>query len=240
MSTSPTNTAETSSQTTAAASEPPPAFPRSAGLSQPAIEDPRPTFSIREAATVLGKSLRALERSLLGKWGNKLPDGWAARKIATASGMEWRIIPPPGFRVRPIAADGDSAKTAPANDRLQGESSSLLPAPPSWSLQDEACHQPAVIIDRTDEIERLLRELVNVQKQLSEERRLHLEDLRLLSQLQGSMRLLDLKATAAESLKEELKAAQGEFRELKQQHLALLAMPWWKRLFLKTQAGKML
>ncbi len=237
MTTTVTNLQSTAGESTHApppTEQPPPLS--QVGRSQPAVEDPRPTFSIREAADILGKSLRALERSLLGKWGNKLPDGWTARKIAGGAGMEWRIIPPPGFRVRPVASGDCANRPAPAGD--SGEPELQLPGRPVWSLQDQVSDQPTIIIDRTDEIERLLRELVGVQKQLSEQRRMHLEDLRLLSQLQGSMRLLEIKASATETLKEELRSAQNEFRELRQQHLDILHMPWWKRLLFKAPGRK--
>jgi hypothetical protein len=209
----------------------------SAIAGEPAQEDPRPTFSIREAAVLLGKSLRALERSLMGKWGNKLPEGWTARKIATGNGSEWRIIPPPGFRVRPISAEHGSlfkeATGATASD--DGELVPQLPGRrygPTWGLQDDGDEQSTIVIDRTDEVERLLREIVAIQKQLAEERKMHLEDLRLLNHLQGSMRLLEVKACETEKLKEELRAAQKEFIELKQEYMTVLSLPWWKRLFL--------
>ena len=44
-------------------------------------EIPRPALTIDEASSILGKSIRALERSIAGKWGNKLPEGWHARKM---------------------------------------------------------------------------------------------------------------------------------------------------------------
>lgn len=205
-------------------------------LHQLAQEDPRPTFSLKEGAAILGKSLRALERSLLGKWGNRLPDGWTAQQVSTAKGPEWRIIPPPGFRVRPIALDqADAQLRGVSEDDLLADQARLqLPGRrrgPAWSLQDQSSEHPTIVIDRTDEIERLLNELVGVQKQLSEERRMHIEDLRLLSHLKGSMHLLEVKACETEKVKEELRSTQKEFLELKEQYLALVALPWWKRLF---------
>ncbi|HEY9869526.1 MAG TPA: hypothetical protein V6D08_10210 [Candidatus Obscuribacterales bacterium] len=210
---------------------------------EPAQEDPRPTFTIREAAALLGKSLRALERSLMGKWGNKLPEGWTARKIATGQGFEWRIIPPPGFRVRPISAEHGSPfkEGTGATGSEDGELVPQLPGRrygPAWSLQDDGDEQSTIVIDRTDEVERLLREIVAIQKQLAEERKMHLEDLRLLNHLQGSMRLLEVKASETEKLKDELRAAQKEFLELKQEYMTVLSLPWWKRLFLRSYLRK--
>src|SRR5271167_4196936 len=57
-----------------------------------------PTLTVKEAALVLGKSVRALERSLLGKWGNRLPDGWTATKKMIDGKDAWQIVPPPDFR----------------------------------------------------------------------------------------------------------------------------------------------
>jgi hypothetical protein len=214
-----------------------------AAAGEPAQEDPRPTFTIREAALLLGKSLRAVERSLMGKWGNKLPEGWTARKISTGTGSEWRIIPPPGFRVRPLSAEPGSLLTEAAGVSAS-EASELLPQlpgrryGPSWGLKEDGQGQSTIVIDRTDEVERLLREIVAIQNQLAEERKLHLEDLRLLNHLQGSMRLLEVKASETEKLKEELRAAQQEFVELKQQFVKVLSLPWWKRLFLSRYLTK--
>jgi len=186
------------------------------------------TLTVRQAAEALGKSLRAVERSLIGKWGNKLPDGWTARKVYTETGVEWRIIPPPGFKVRKLEGDGETPpERSGLLERLIERSG------PDWGLSAADDYQPTIVIDRTDEVERLLRELVNAQNELNTERRLHLEDLRLLAELQGSVRLLESKAGETQLLKDELKQAQAEFGKLKDDYLALLNLPWWKRLFYK-------
>lgn len=134
---------------------------------EPGFEIPRPTLTLREAAAIMGKSLRSLERSILGKWGNKLPAGWSARKVETDSGQEWRIIPPPGFRLRHIFSDAN--EIAESNDEMEKpvETKRRLPRQLNSSIES-----PAIVIDRTDEVENLLRELLQVQRQLSEERRL--------------------------------------------------------------------
>ena len=55
------------------------------GDSQPIDDDiteeelARPALTIKEASSLLGRSVRALERSILGRWGNNLPDGWIAK-----------------------------------------------------------------------------------------------------------------------------------------------------------------
>lgn len=41
---------------------------------------PRPALTLDEASYILGKSIRAIERSIHGKWGNRLPEGWQAEK----------------------------------------------------------------------------------------------------------------------------------------------------------------
>ena len=56
-------------------------------------------LNLKDAAYLLGKSMRALERSLSGKWGNKLPDGWSAKKIIVNDSEEWQIMPPAGFNL---------------------------------------------------------------------------------------------------------------------------------------------
>src|SRR5208283_99293 len=63
-------------------------------------EVPRPWLSIEEAASMLGRSVRGVERSIIGRWGNKLPEGWQARRVRLDGNDEWRIVPPPGFRVK--------------------------------------------------------------------------------------------------------------------------------------------
>ncbi len=90
-----------------------------------------------------------------------------------------------------------------------------------------------IVIDRSDEVEKLLRELANVQKELSEERRQHMDDMRLMNQLQNNMRLLEVNATQTSELKEDLKIAQKLLTEHKKEYQAYLALPWWKKIFKK-------
>lgn len=193
---------------------------------------PRPFLTLEQAATILGKSLRALERSILGRWGNKLPDGWAARKIPTEKGLEWRIVPPPGFRLRQANSSAEEVQ-AEYGSELSDESLASYSGggdkrKAAWP---QSVDRHAIIIDRSEEVEYLLRELVQSQKQLSEERRLRMEDLRLITQMQGSMRLLETRASETNKLKDEFSAAQQELKLLKDQYLALLNQPWWKRIF---------
>ncbi|MBX9669717.1 MAG: hypothetical protein K2X93_18990, partial [Candidatus Obscuribacterales bacterium] len=61
---------------------------------------PRPALTLDEASSILGKSIRSIERGIEGRWGNRLPEGWKARKMKIDGQDEWRIIPPPNFRVR--------------------------------------------------------------------------------------------------------------------------------------------
>jgi hypothetical protein len=194
--------------------------------SETSFEVPRPSLTLREAAAILGKSLRSLERSILGKWGNKLPAGWSARKVDTESGQEWRIVPPAGFRLRHIFQD--TPESDEKSEDKAPESKRRLPRHVGSSIES-----PAIVIDRTDEVENLLRELLQVQRQLSEERRLRMEDLRLITQMQGSMRLLETNANETERLKGELVMVKNEFQALKVDYLAVVNTPWWKRLFRK-------
>lgn len=189
------------------------------------VEIPRPFLTLEQAAGVLGKSLRALERSILGKWGNKLPEGWSARKMKTENGWQWRILPPPGFRLR--------QSQSPAGTLSNEASASEFTAPVEDKRREwlQTIERPTIIIDRSEEVEHLLRELLQSQKQLSEERRLRMEDMRLITQLQSSMRLLESKATETASLKDELACAQKELSMLRQNYQELASLPWWKRLF---------
>lgn len=204
------------------------------GPGGPATEIPRPALTLRQAAAILGKSLRTLERSLLGRWGNKLPDGWTARKLETDKGTEWRIIPPPGFRVRQMASEGSDNESYESS-RDENDASYLksvsdrrrLP----WQAENQSLDHPTIVIDRSDEVEHLLRELLQTQKQLSEERRLRMEDLRLMTQMQSSMRLLEDRASETSKLKDALGEARQEFEQLKVQYIEVLNTPWWKRLF---------
>lgn len=201
---------------------------------------PRPFLTLHQAGQILGKSIRALERSISGRWGNKLPDGWQARKMQTSNGDEWRIIPPPGFRVRQVSA-GTKYDTGAAQQSSGDEANSLQPYSssfdtairrklPSWR-SSHSFDQPTIVIDRGDEVEDLLRELCATQKALSEERRLHIEDMRMLAQLQGSMRLLETNAAENRRVKDELAQAKQELEQLKSNYNQLLSMSWWQRLF---------
>ncbi len=200
-------------------------------VAEGSFEIPRPFLTIEQAAAILGKSLRALERSILGKWGNKLPEGWSARKISTDRGQEWRIVPPPGFRLR----QAGSEEGAEAGSEQEETAASFLlgseKRKPAWP---QSLDRPSIIIDRSEEVEYLLRELVASQKQLSEERRLRMEDLRVITQMQGSMRLLEVRANETSKLKEDLITAQQELKILKDQYVALANLPWWKRIFRRT------
>lgn len=235
-------------------------------------EVPRPALSIQEAATILGKSVRSLERSILGKWGNKLPEGWKARRMRIDGVDEWRIIPPPGFRVRHTSMQAPSSQTG----SVSSESSQSSSSKPRRTARDEGRRSssseaaasnsgglgfgfslekliasagqkaknelvraaefaldehPTIVIDRSDDVERLLRELADTQKELSEQRKMHLQDLRLLAEIQGSMRLLEINASQTSVLKEELELATTALREHKRQYQEFLNLPWWKRLF---------
>ena len=74
-------------------------------------EIPRPWLTLQEAASIMGRSQRALERSIIGRWGNKLPAGWSARHVTIDGQAEWRIIPPPAF--------GSNARTSPLTRSIQ-------------------------------------------------------------------------------------------------------------------------
>lgn len=195
---------------------------------------PRPLLTIQQAAAFLGKSVRALERSLMGRWGNKLPEGWNAKKIRTDNGEEWRIMPPPGFRIRShhTGESSGSSSTEAENTRIySSHQESGLPAGRRMYLSEHSLEQPTIVIDRSEEVENLLRELLSTQKALSEERRLHMEDLRIVAQLQGSMRLLETNAAENSRARQDLADTRRELEGLKQEYNQLLNLPWWKRLF---------
>ncbi|MBX3137478.1 hypothetical protein KF707_14745 [Candidatus Obscuribacterales bacterium] len=236
---------------------------------------PRPALTIDEAATILGKSIRAIERGISGKWGNRLPEGWKARKMKIDGQDEWRIIPPPSFRIRhsksgtprtevmtektiekpapapaqPTASSRPASSDEPLGLRETAENllgfsfNSLiqtagkkakteLARAAEYAMESNMEH-PTIVIDRSDEVERLLRQLSEVQKELSDERREHLEDLRLLAEMQGSMRMLELKSSQTASLKDELVEVTRTLQEHRRQYQEFLALPWWKRLFRK-------
>ncbi|MBX9690028.1 MAG: hypothetical protein K2X27_25175 [Candidatus Obscuribacterales bacterium] len=197
------------------------------------VDIPRPLLTMQQAAAFLGKSVRALERSLMGRWGNKLPDGWSAKKIETANGQEWRILPPPGFRVR--SRTSSESVQEHFEDKLETNFDYFSEAVPNNKRQlyrpEHSIDQPTIVIDRSQEVENLLRELLVTQKALSEERRLHMEDLRIVAQLQGSMRLLESSANENSRTKSELTQTQKELDDLKREYNLVLNLPWWKRLF---------
>lgn len=227
------------------ASPAPTSTPEPGGITQYtdgyAYEVPRPFLTLQQAAAILGKSLRTLERSVSGRWGNKLPEGWLARKLRTEHGDEWRILPPPGFRVKMSAPSSATERateydTEPYNNENFDIGSTNLPEPPArrrqqWRPERHTLDHPAIVIDRTEEVESLLRDLVAAQRALAEERRLHLEDLRVISQLQSSMRLLETNSIEQSKLKTELEAAKLELNDLRDKYNEQLNLPWWRRLF---------
>ena len=199
-------------------------------------EVPRPFLTVQQAAAVLGKSMRSIERSLLGRWGNKLPEGWVARKIRTENGDEWRILPPQGFRVKLGTPGTEFDTTAGEPDMFDHRNNSHNPQDQArrrqqWLPERHSIDQPAIVIERTEEVEYLLRELVAAQKALSEERRLHLDDMRMINQMQTSMRLLEVNAVEQSKVKAELDAHKRELIEYKEKYNRLLSSPWWKRIF---------
>jgi hypothetical protein len=252
----------------------------------------RPWLSIPEAARVLGKSPRALERCILGRWGNRLPEGWSARKVRIDGNDEWRVVPPAGYRkhsrksaqsrVETYTSDLDttgdtkackSSKEQNQQERFEDDArikEEEVESMPNKVLEDdmfgsleklftsasklaqkelasfvkgrkektEVFHAPVetIVIDRSDEVEKLLRELAQCQKELAAERRARLEDLKLINEMQGSMRLLEDHCRETRTLKEELVEAQVLLIEHKKQYQEFLQLPWWKRLFHKKQA----
>ncbi len=288
-------------------------------------EVPRPWLTVEQAASMLGRSTRGVERSILGRWGNHLPEGWSARRVRIDGVDEWRIIPPPGFRIKHSrretsrrdgtntntdknssvvtsthAGTGDSniedveaspinrstethgsAKETDKTDKTASKSqekkmavtsNSAVESPSSVSepfsfekffqsagkmaqkelasfgltvrpasertdkhgIVDADIEHATIVIDRSDEVEKLLRELANTQKELAEQRRMHLEDLRLMQEMQRSMLLLEVNAKETGELKQDLTYAQQALKEHRSQYQAFLALPWYKRLFRKT------
>lgn len=220
-----------------------------------AYEVPRPFLTLNQAAAILGKSMRSLERSLLGRWGNKLPDGWVARKLRTERGEEWRILPPPGFRVKFTSnSNGTESDTMPSVDaepvdfdpsEVAGITAGGYPqfntsgqSQPSprrrlWRPDRHTLDQPSIVIDRSEEVEHLLRELVTTQKALSEERRIHMDDLRMIHQLQGSVRLLECNSLEQARAKSDLETTKQELQSIKEQYNRMIKLPWWRRLFVR-------
>lgn len=248
---------------------------------------PRPALTLDEASYILGKSIRAIERSIHGKWGNRLPEGWQARKMKIDGESEWRIIPPAGFRIRHTISKSKADlpnSEQESGDTITGTNTSLtevedaipvdenqettkfshdsksnglkLPGfgvaienfitSASQKAKNEIARatslsqemdldmgHPTIVIDRSDDVERLLRELANTRKELAEERRLHMDDLRLLNQMQTSMRLLEDHASQTTCLKDELIQAREALKMHKEQYETYLKLPWWKKLFIK-------
>lgn len=193
---------------------------------------PRPMLTMQQAAAFLGKSVRALERSLMGRWGNKLPEGWSAKKVKTNKGEEWRILPPPGFRVRsPGSKSENSTFSTTESEGTEWLTDIIAPAKHSSYKVEHSIDHPTIVIDRSEEVEHLLRELLVTQKALSEERRLHMEDLRIVAQLQGSMRLLESNSAENARARTDLESTKRELEKLKEEYNQVLQMPWWKRLF---------
>lgn len=251
-------------------------------------EVPRPWLSIDQAAFMLGRSTRAVERSILGRWGNKLPEGWSARRVKIDGIEEWRIIPPPGFRIKHFRseprekheadiefADVDASPVEVSREGRASESkkrtdldedSSMPPQARStdsgFSLEklfhsasqmaqkelasfglavrpnqadrfgDDVEHA-TIVIDRSDEVEKLLRELSETRKELAEQRRMHLDDLRVMHEMQTSMRLLEVNARETAELKQDLGYAQKALLEHKKRYEEFVSLPWWKKIFAK-------
>lgn len=192
----------------------------------------RPQLTMQQAAALLGKSVRALERSLSGRWGNKLPEGWSARKVKTEHGEEWRIIPPAGFKVRSNRQETEKAiQEILSFDPNKSSSTSSPLEMIDFSPTKRGQETPTIVIDRSEDVELLLRELLSVQKALSEERRLHMEDLRMVAQLQSSMRLIESNASENAHAKSELQSTKQELETLRREYDRLAKLPWWKRLF---------
>jgi hypothetical protein len=177
-----------------------------------------PTLSIKEAALILGKSIRALERSLSGKWGNRLPDGWSATRKMINGKEEWQIAPPPGFRYEHLLdpLSGDSSRDS---------MSKILPEDLLRPLRAQ------FELANTAELAGILRELAQAHRELADQRKMHLEDLRTLLELQGSMRLIEVNASETAKLRTELLGAQKDLIGLRDQYKALANLPWWKRIF---------
>lgn len=200
----------------------------------------RPALTIKEASSLLGRSVRALERSILGRWGNKLPDGWIARKIRIDGNDEWRVIPPESFKVRHRAKDEETAREIEGDDLIpnlleEALNIALPSAKPKESFviknAEDGLENQTIIIDRSEEVEQLLKELVKVHKALADETRQHVEDLRMLNEMTNSMRLLETNQHNNQMLKDELLNAQKDLVAFKHQYEEYLALPWWKRLF---------
>jgi hypothetical protein len=197
------------------------------------FEIPRPALTIQQAAEILGKSIRTVERSLLGRWGNKLPSGWTAKKVKASKGEEWRIIPPPGFRVRSqgqgISPSLEKAFEFGGDGESQDEFDSTALAKRRFRAEDQSLDHPSIIIDRSEEVERLLRDLLQTNKQLAEERRHRLEDMRNMNEMRNSIKLLEVNVNEKAKMATELDATKKELEELKAKYEEAINTPWWKK-----------
>ena len=179
-----------------------------------------PSFSLKEAALLLGKCLRSLERSLTGRWGNKLPDGWsAAKKIG-----RWKrgMVHNAAARL-PLRSPGRCQEKSGGSSPVQHIIAEELFRPLRNHFE----------MSTGPEVTSLLKELSNSHRELAEQRKLHVEDLRTLLELQSSMRRLEVNASETSKLREELVAAQKDLVTLRDKYLELANQPWWKRLFRK-------
>ncbi len=224
---------------------------------------PRPALTVEEAAGILGKSVRAIERSIAGKWGNRLPEGWKARKMKLDGEVEWRILPPAGFRIRrstsnitrpKIETEEQESMTSSTQQKPQDSTKSTLDfgftLEKLFSAGKKAGNElvkvaenamengyeqhPTIVIDRASDVEKLLRELADTQKELATERMMHIEDLRQMHEMATSMRLLEMRGTQTQILKEELEEARNLLKAHKERYEAYVTLPWWKKLFVST------
>jgi hypothetical protein len=179
-----------------------------------------PVLSVKEAALILGKSIRALERSLSGKWGNKLPEGWSASKKIIDGSEEWQIYPPEGFRCEHLLESLRRPTDDPQMQRIQLDDL-LRP------VRQQFDHATG------NEITSILKELAQAHRELADQRKLHMQDLRTLLELQGSMRLLEANSGETAKLRGELVEAQKDLIALRDRYKMMLSLPWWKRIFIK-------
>lgn len=185
-------------------------------------DNPAVELSVEEAAAVLGKSVKAMERSLLGRWGNRLPEGWSASKIKTGSGHEWRLRPPAGFQWRSLANNNKQDH--------QAEGLAWVPLAGNRALikYEEADFNQSLVVERGQE--GLLKELLAAHRSLAEERKSHLDDLQRLSDVQSQLLLIEADRAEKEKVKMQLAAAEAEAARIKNEYEAFLQAPWWKRL----------
>ena len=212
----------------------------------------RAALTINEAATILGRSVRAINDAITGKWGNHFPR--VGMLNSHENGVDsWRIIPPETLRsaspilhrtrstwfntnqvfeeskmslqsvIEPLEIAAEQIARSLIQDRSQPKRH-----PTAVSSESD---RTTIVIDRSDDVEALLRELQETQRALADEMRQHIEDLRLLNQLQSSMRLIESNSSETQKLKAELIEAQKEVLGLKRDYEEFLQLPWWKRLW---------